>query len=106
MKFSQHFVIDVFRCINILRIHIFHFKFQNHYNPPISLAKYFNMDTAFDVHASVPAEVWTLGQLNAQKANLINTMEAAKSSVQLQSADSTFSSGIYRFIHYSFIILT
>ena len=81
MKFSQHFVIDVFRCINTLRIHIFHFKFQNHYNPPISLAKYFNMDTAFDVHASVPAEVWTLGQLNAQKANLINTMEAAKSRV-------------------------
>ena len=39
------------------------------------------MDTGFDVHASVPAEVWTLGQLNAQKANLINTMEAAKSRV-------------------------
>ena len=39
------------------------------------------MDTFFDVHASVPAEVWTLGQLNAQKANLINTMEAAKSRV-------------------------
>ena len=39
------------------------------------------MDTFFDVHASVPAEVWTLGQLNAQKANLVNTMEAAKSRV-------------------------
>ena len=39
------------------------------------------MDTFFDVHASVPAEVWSLGQLNAQKANLVNTMEAAKSRV-------------------------
>ena len=48
---------------------------------PHLISKAFNMDTGFDVHASVPAEVWTLGQLNAQKANLINTMEAAKSRV-------------------------
>ena len=60
---------------------IFHSKFQNHYNFSHLISKAFNMDTGFDVHASVPAEVWTLGQLNAQKANLINTMEAAKSRV-------------------------
>ena len=39
------------------------------------------MEAFFDVQASVPAEVWNLGQLNAHKAHLVNTMEAAKSRV-------------------------
>ena len=62
-------------------MNIFHSKFQKHHNFSHIISRVFNMDTFFDVHASVPAEVWTLGQLNAQKANLINTMEAAKSRV-------------------------
>ena len=62
-------------------VDIFHSKFQKHHNFSHLISRVFNMDTFFDVHASVPAEVWTLGQLNAQKANLINTMEAAKSRV-------------------------
>ena len=65
------------------------------------------MDTFFDVHVSVPAEVWSLGQLNAQKANLVNTMEAAKSRVfnSNQQIRLSHQESIVSIITHSFLIL-
>ena len=39
------------------------------------------MESYFDVHASVPIEVWNIGQLQAQKAHLSNTLDLVKSRV-------------------------
>ena len=63
--------------IHFMTIHYFYFS-----EISLSILSHFEtitMENFFDVQASVPAEVWNPGQLNAHKAHLVNTMEAAKS---------------------------